>query len=372
MNTPMLYVRMVLFLSVVLSIIFGGHILIYATIKRFLPMIQPLMLKGLGLAFVILPLLFIAASLIGSRFNNLFSRIIYTSSAVWLGFAYFFFAASLLVWLIYGIARAASLSVDMQWVTGVLFVVAIGIGIYGLINANDTRVTKVTVTIPSLPEQWHGKKAVWVSDVHLGQIYGPSFAQKLALMIKDQHPDVIFIGGDLFDGSAIDADTAIKPLAQLAAPQGVYFITGNHEEFTPEQKFTDVVRRSGIRVLNNESVVRDGLRILGVDYQDSEEPDIYMKTLEGLDRTYPTILLKHAPNNIEITRKYPVDLQISGHTHDGQLWPLGYISARVFHGFDKGLNHVDGLQVYTSTGAGTWGPPLRVGTTPEIAVITLQ
>lgn len=363
---------MILFLSIALFIILSGHALIFETIKRFLPWVQPELLKGIKIAFGVVPLLFIVASLIGARYNNLFSRTLYTASAVWLGFIYFLFGASLVAWTLLAISRSISLPFNMSVITTALFAVAIGLGIYGTINARNTRVTHVTITIPDLPQQWKGRTAVWVSDVHLGQVYGEPFAQKIATLIRSQHPDIIFIGGDLFDGSAIDMDKAIKPFARLAAPQGIYFITGNHEEFTPEQKFTDAVRRSGIHVLSNESIVRNGLRVLGVDYTDSEKPDIYRKILERLDKTYPTILLKHAPNNIEITRKYPVALQLSGHTHDGQLWPLGHISARVFHGFDKGLNHVDGLQVYTSTGAGTWGPPLRVGTTPEIVAITLQ
>jgi hypothetical protein len=232
----------------------------------------------------------------------------------------------------------------------------------------------VSIPLHGLPAAWKGKTAVWVSDTHLGEIRNEGFALRLASLIQNLHPDIVFFGGDLFDGQAYDPDKAVAPFSRISAPYGTYFVTGNHEEFSDNARYLRAVRRAGMRVLNNEKIELDGLQIIGVDYRDSRREERFRTILReiGIDRRKPSILLKHGPFDIEVAREEGITLQLSGHTHQGQVFLFRFITSRVYQGYDYGLRRAGDLLVYTSSGAGTWGPPMRIDTKPEIVVFTFN
>jgi predicted MPP superfamily phosphohydrolase len=151
-------------------------------------------------------------------------------------------------------------------------------------------------------------------------------------------------------------------------------VTGNHEEFSDSTKYLEAVTRSGIRVLNNEKVTVDGLQIVGVQDRDQANADRFRTILQraDLDRNRASILLAHVPHRLAIAEKEGVSLQLSGHTHGGQIFPFTWFTRRVFREFTYGLKRFGELLVYTSSGAGTWGPPMRVGTRPEILLIEFE
>jgi hypothetical protein len=246
--------------------------------------------------------------------------------------------------------------------------------LYGFINGGIVRITRFSVQLPGLPSSWKGKTAVWASDTHLGQVRNYGFAQEIAALVQNLHPDIIFIGGDLYDGEAVDVDQLIEPFSRISAPLGIYFITGNHEEFYDNTKYLQAVRRVGMQVLYNEKVDLDGLQIIGVDYRDSRREEQFRTILQkmGIDRRKPSILLKHVPFHLKVAEEQGVSLQLSGHTHHGQVFLFRFITSRVYHGYDYGLKWSGDLLVYTSSGAGTWGPPMRLDTKPEIVVITFM
>ena len=234
-----------------------------------------------------------------------------------------------------------------------------------------TRITRISIQLPLLPGPWKGKIAVWVSDTHLGQVRNTGFARHIAAKVKDLHPDIVFIGGDLYDGVAVDLDKTIEPFSKISAPYGTYFITGNHEEFSDNTPYLQAVRRAGIRVLYNEKVELDGLQIIGVDYRESRREEDFRTILQkiGIDPHRPSVLLKHAPFHVNVAKEKRISLQLSGHTHQGQVFLFRWITSKVYRGYDYGLKRVGDLLVYTSSGAGTWGPPMRIDTIPEIVVI---
>jgi predicted MPP superfamily phosphohydrolase len=213
-----------------------------------------------------------------------------------------------------------------------------------------------------------------VSDTHLGQVRNDGFAQKIATMVQNLRPDIVFIGGDLYDGEAVDLDKVIEPFSRISVPNGIYFITGNHEEFYDNTPYLEAVRRAGIRVLYNEKVDLDGLQIIGVDYKDSRREEQFRTILQkmGIDRQKPSILLKHVPLHLQVAKEQGISLQLSGHTHQGQVFLFRFITSQVYQGYDYGLKWFGDLLVYTSSGAGTWGPPMRLDTRPEIVVITFM
>jgi predicted MPP superfamily phosphohydrolase len=253
----------------------------------------------------------------------------------------------------------------------ILMGMALLASVYGFINSGMIRITRASLSLPDLPGHWKGKTVVWVSDTHLGHVRNYGFARKTAKLAESLTPDVLFIGGDLYDGSAVDLDHVIEPFSRISAPYGTYFITGNHEEFGDNTPYLQAVRRSGIRVLYNEMVDLDGLQIIGVDYNDSRNKErlkmIFQKM--KIDRHKPSILLEHAPLHLEVAEAEGISLLLSGHTHHGQVFLFRFITSWVYHGYDYGLKWFGNLLVYTSSGAGTWGPPMRLDTKPEILVI---
>jgi predicted MPP superfamily phosphohydrolase len=187
-------------------------------------------------------------------------------------------------------------------------------------------------------------------------------------------PDIVFIAGDLYDGTAADAHGLAEPWKGLAVPQGTFFVAGNHEEFSDHARYLDVVRSAGVRVLNNEKLEVDGLQVAGVHHRDSVQDQHFRTILRqaGLDRDRASILLTHAPDRLPIAEEAGISLQLSGHTHRGQFFPFTWLTSRIYGEFVYGLKRLGNLQVYTSSGAGTWGPPMRFGTTPEIVLICFE
>jgi hypothetical protein len=161
------------------------------------------------------------------------------------------------------------------------------------------------------------------------------------------------------------------PFSRIPTPNGTYFITGNHEEFFDNTPYLQAVRRAGIQVLYNEMVDLNGLQIIGVDYRDSRDEKKLKAILQkmGIDRHKPSILLEHAPLHLKVAEEQGISLLLSGHTHHGQVFLFRWITSLVYKGFDYGLKRFGDLIVYTSSGVGTWGPPMRLDTIPEIVVI---
>jgi predicted MPP superfamily phosphohydrolase len=365
----------ILFIQTILLL---GHWLIYSTLAASWPVLAPASLAELRVATLILAFSFVAASLLAFRFYNVGVHVFYTVAAVWLGFVNFLFFASILIrltWLAQRLLQSgAHPAAGRSLLAVVLYAVAVLAGVYGLINARITRVRRVTIKVPNLPPVWRGRRAVLMSDLHLGPVNGVRFCRRLVTMAEQLQPDVVFIPGDLFDGTHADLDRLLQPFYGFSAPLGVYFSTGNHEEFTVASHYLEAVKRAGIRVLANEAVSVDGVQIAGVLYRDSTHIIRMKAFLDGLhaDPGQPCILLNHSPTRLPLVEQAGVALQLSGHTHGGQFIPFTWLTRRIFGRFTTGLNRFGALQVYTSTGAGTWGPPLRVGSAPEIVVFTLE
>lgn len=364
--------RLVLLVSIVQSILFLGHWFLYRTLIPFLGVTHPTKLWILRIAVGLCSISLVISSFFSFRYSSFLVRYLYTLSVSWLGIFYLLILASIFSWFLYGLAKLFHFPLDRRILIMVLMGIALMASLYGFINAGIIRIKTVSLSLPNLPEAWKGKTAIWVSDTHLGQVRNFRFAQQIANMIQNIHPDILFIGGDLYDGGeAMDLNHMIKPFSQISSPYGTYFITGNHEEFYDNTPYLQAVRRAGIRVLYNEKVELDGLQIIGVDYSDARNQEQFRTILEkmNIDRRKPSILLKHTPFDLEIARDQGVTVQLSGHTHQGQVFLFRLITSWVYKGYDYGLKKSGDLLVYTSSGAGTWGPPIRIDTKPEIVVI---
>jgi len=326
----------------------------------------------LGWVFVALALTFLTASLLTHWFKGRLIDWYYTASAYWFGLINVFFVAGVIFFFAAQFFYSRGDYVSPALIGGIAFGAFFLLHLYGTWNSGRAEITRVTVAMPGLPAAWRGKKLVFVSDMHLGNIRKDGFAAKVAGKINALRPDAVLIGGDLYDGTACDEKAVVEPLRALKAPQGVYYVTGNHEYYLPNfGAAMEAIRGVGIRIINNEVVNLDGLSVLGVDHKTTFKRDDFKRVLDATvgARKAPTILVMHEPNHLDAARDAGIALAFYGHTHQGQIFPLNYITRRVYHGFDYGLKKLGPLNVYTSSGVGTWGPPLRLGTKSEIVLV---
>ena len=332
---------------------------------------RPLSHWRLLITLTILSVSFLATSIIGFNLTNVVLRLVYRMTAVWLGFVNYAFFSSVLCWLVYLALRLGGARIERRYFALSFLGLAVAITAYGVINGEWTRVKRIAVKLPRLPESWRGRTAVLVSDVHLGNYRAIGFSRRVVKMVHRLNPDVLFIAGDLYDGTPADLARLAEPLGMLKPPLGAFFVEGNHEEFSDHRKYLEAVAATGVRVLENEKVVVDDLQIVGVTYRDATHGEHFRKTLRrtGFDRGQAAILLTHAPDRVQVSAEEGISLQLSGHTHHGQFWPWTLAAERMYGKFVYGLQRLGEMQIYTSTGAGTWGPPLRVGSNPEIVAI---
>jgi predicted MPP superfamily phosphohydrolase len=351
-----------------------AHWFIFHTWIAFWPGLDSSFALGLRTALFVLACSFVAAALLNFRFSGFAISLFYKLASIWLGFANFFFLGAALSWLTWYAIRLFATPDPLTArpaIAAAYFALAVLAGVYGLFNALWIRVRRIPVNLPHLPASWRGRRAVLMSDLHLGNINRAGFCRRVVRIAAALQPDIVFISGDLFDGSRGGLEALIAPLRDLKPPLGIYFSTGNHEEFHDPADYLDAIRGAGIRVLAQERAIVDGLHILGLSYSESTYPIRARAVLDQLSPGAETasILLNHAPVRLPIVEQAGISLQLSGHTHGGQIFPYTFLTRRIFGRFTHGLHRFGALQVYTSTGAGTWGPPMRVGSQPEIVVL---
>ncbi|WP_327353920.1 metallophosphoesterase [Streptomyces sp. NBC_01304] len=247
----------------------------------------------------------------------------------------------------------------------------VGYGAYGVLRG--PKVKQVTVPLAKLPRAAHGFRIAVVSDIHLGAILGRAHTQRIVDTVNGTQPDLIAVVGDLVDGSVEDLGPAAEPLAQLRSRHGSFFVTGNHEYFSGAQQWVDHVRELGLHPLENARVPIGAFDLAGVNdvagESEGQGPD-FAKALGDRDRARASVLLAHQPVVIHDAVRHGVDLQLSGHTHGGQMWP-GNIVADLANPTLAGLERYGDTQLYVTRGAGAWGPPVRVGAPSDITVVTL-
>ncbi len=347
------------------------HLAVYATFEAAYG-IGGLWLETL---FLLLAVAFPLALVVALRFAQPIARTYYKITAYGFGLVHFLFAGTIAFVAIEGILRTFNLPPSPPLVATICFGAFFILHSYATWQSGRVQRTKITISLPGLPAGWRGKKIVFVSDVHLGSVRGKWFARKIVKRIKRIAPEAVFIGGDLYDGGQCDPEKLASPFKSLSVPRGTYFISGNHEYYLRDHEAAfKSIRESGIRILENEKVDLHGIDVVGVDYKAVRRAEDFKKILGeiGIDRKRPTILLKHEPDHLDIAEEAGVSLGLYGHTHRGQIWPLMYMTRMAYKGFDYGLKTLRSMQVYTSSGVGTWGPPLRLGTKSEIVEIMLQ
>jgi uncharacterized protein len=247
----------------------------------------------------------------------------------------------------------------------------------GMVSAlGPPRLKRIEIPLTKLPRSSDGLRIAVVSDIHLGPLRGYSATRRIVDMINGLDADVVAVVGDLVDGSVADLGLAASPLKDLRSRYGSFFVTGNHEYFSGYREWVEEVASFGVRPLRNEHVsLPGGLDLAGVNDVTGagvgDGPD-YAKALAGRDPSHPVVLLAHQPIQAHQAAAHGVDLQLSGHTHGGQMVPFNLVVRASGQPIVTGLGTVDGMPVYVTNGAGFWGPPVRVGAPPDITLVQLR
>ncbi len=249
----------------------------------------------------------------------------------------------------------------------------------GHINAWSTKIVKKTIEIDKDGGEYKTLKIVAASDIHLGTIIGPRKTNKLVTTINSLNPDIILFAGDVVDEDLkpVIEQNLGKNLLKLKAPLGIYAITGNHEYIGGAEQAVKYLEEHGVQMIRDSSIlINDSFYLCGREDRDKNSftttPRKQVAELtNSLDKTKPILLLDHQPYHLDVAEQAGIDLQISGHTHHGQLWPLGYITKKIFE-VSSGYKKKGNSHFYISTGFGTWGPPVRIGNRPEILEFTLK
>ncbi len=335
---------------------------------------------ALGLLFISIPMGFVASR----RRPTLLNQALYWTSMLWLGAFGLLLTATAVadlvgwVWGLIGTLPEA-LVLARGKALAVVAVVVPALAFAFLTARGRARVERLQVPIARLEQGLHGVRVVQISDVHIGPTLDRHFLRRVVEQVNALQPDLIAVTGDLVDGSVRTLRDEVAPLAGLRAPLGVYYVTGNHEYYHGGAAWASEVARLGLTVLHNAHRVieRAQARLVVAGVTDHEggrmdpahacRPDL---ALQGAPQGVPRLLLAHQPRTAFLAQGLEVDLQLSGHTHGGQLFPFMFF-VKLQQPVIRGLATIAGVRVYTSRGTGYWGPPLRLGPAPEITELTL-
>jgi uncharacterized protein len=389
--------KILIFLGAILALTISAHLLFYKALIRLFGINSPGTRTALFSMLFLLSLSFMASFFLLRWQANHWTAGFYMFSAAWMGVFINLLLAVLLSGAIIAVIRFIGSKPGNHLIGVGCISLALLFSAYGAWNAFHPKLKTVALTLNNLPVQWRNKTIVQISDLHLGHFYRLDYLARLIKKVNALDPDLIFITGDLFDGMAADISHFAAPLSRLKANKGVYFITGNHENYIGLNRALAVLKDAGINILNNEVIDIEGLLVIGIAYPGLEAAD-QIDGLEKLDRptgnATPRLLLFHTPTNIRrsdgdgldrhfatywipdttfsLAKKLGVDLQLSGHTHAGQIFPFGYLTKLIYQGYDYGLHRSGNFAIYTTSGVGTWGPPMRTGNSPEIVLIKLR
>jgi len=294
-----------------------------------------------------------------TRSSNLLVRTLYAVSAAWTGMV----AYILIMFAVY-LILGFFINIPAYTAGIVILLVAFVVTVYAIINV--TRLKVEEITIPLNIE--NNIRAVQISDVHIGPIRKQGFLRRMMDKIIDLNPDIVFITGDLFDGSSKLEDNILKDFKRIKAP--ILFVMGNHDFYQGRDQVSDFVSGTPINILYNEVLDLQDLQVVGVPFY--WDRHYLQKTLPKInfDRDKPTILLYHLPSEFKVAKAAGIDLQLSGHTHAGQFFPFNYF-VRLPFPYIRGLYGDEGGYLYVSQGTGTLGPPMRLGSRCEITLIKL-
>lgn len=356
-----------LFITIASAIYFGLHFTVYKIISKGLEL-SPNVRKWIKIFFWCSGVSFILAETLSRMFRIYFLNYY---AFVWLGIIAIAFSIMVLTWI-----------VSKFFPSHMRVITLVGLGIVGvislvsLVNGLQKPVVKeISVPVKGLPNELSGFTIVHLSDLHMEEYKAPDHIPYIVDTVNAMKPDLVAITGDLIEDDICKNPWFCKQMQRFDTTHGVVAITGNHEFYAGIENFMEFAKHSDMKILRNESMtVAGSLQIIGLDDKESRRfdgkgPDLET-AMEGCDPTKPMILLNHRPDDFNEAVEKGVDLQLSGHTHAGQIPPMDFL-VRLYYKYPAGLFEYNGSYIYTSYATGYWGPPMRFLSRCEIVKITL-
>ncbi len=357
------------------TILLGGHFFVYFSLVRFFSIEAANIKITLAVTLFLLGVSFILSSILAHYSENTFTKGAYFVSNLWLAVGWNLSMALILSWAAIGGLKLFNVDFDYKYLALFSFFGAAILSGYGIWSAFHPQLKNITAEMKNLPEAWQGKKMIQLSDVHLGHIYDQHFLESVVAQVNAENPDIVVITGDLFDGMDGQLASLATPLNDIKAPQGIYFVTGNHETYLGVNNALAALQKTPVHILDNAVVNIDGMQILGMSYPARDEKINLaeaIKKVTNFQAEQPNILLYHNPAEAAHAREAGIDLQLAGHTHRGQLFPFQWITQLIYGKYAYGLTTEGDFSLYTSAGVGTWGPAMRTSGRPEILVIGFE
>lgn len=365
---------MILFLFLIAAILLFSHFFVFYFIYiAFWLLNYKIALFSLAL---FLSMSFLLASVIIHYTDNFATRLFYYISSSWLWllsnlfFTFIFLALALFVFKLFHI------QIDLKIWASIVIIISLILSTYAFYNAKNVVIKDQEVSMKNLPEVWKSKKVVFISDVHIWAIIWKDFLDNMIEKINSLNPDLVLIGWDLFDGSDWRLEYVAETLDNIKSKNWVYFVTWNHEVYLWVDKVKKAIEKSKIIELSNELVDIDWLQIVWLDYVEprfsAKGIDIELSELVDFDKTKSSILLYHAPIYTKEFKDFWFNLQLSWHTHKGQIWPYNFITSLMYKWYDYGLHKDWDYNLYISNWVWTWWPPMRIWNNPEIVVLHLK
>jgi predicted MPP superfamily phosphohydrolase len=328
--------------------------------------------KGILIAGLLLPVLYIA-SLFDANTGNRLGKTFYTAANILAGLFFYLFLGAIVLGIVSIAFLLGNKDIPLSLAWGILLLSVLA-ALVSFIQARRIVVTHYEVTLPNAPASWHGKTAAMISDTHFGLINYKKFSDKVVNKILSLKPDFVLHAGDFYDGPIVDTMPITESWKKLTSQLPLFYTPGNHEAYGDYAVFVESVRATGATVLDDKVAEHDGVQIVGMLYRNGKENPAVDEALGALsiDPNKATILIHHPPTAFAIPEKYGVNLIVSGHTHQGQFWPLRYITHKVYGKYDYGMHRHNDMISITSDGIGTFGPPMRLFNSPEIVLITFK
>lgn len=363
----------VIIMLIILISYLAAHWAVYFALVKFFSITNPVVKNVMVGSLIFLGVSFFFSTFLAHWNDNIFFRGYYLFSGFWIGLLVnllLFFALSSLILLIGSWLNTVP---NGKTLAILAIVTAFAYSIYGVTNAFNPKITSLDVAIDRLPSVWVGKKIIQISDVHLGHVYNANYMLKVVEKINALNPEVVVITGDLFDGTDGSIDSFLAPINMIDAP--VFFVTGNHETYLGVDKSYQAIAKTKIIPLRDSLQTVNGLQFIGMDYPlrgSNRDVAKIIPAMVNWDQFTPSVLLIHEPVQIESAKLASISLQLSGHTHKGQLFPFGFVTSLVYGKYDYGFKREGSFASYTSSGLGGWGPPMRTEKSSEIVEITLR
>jgi uncharacterized protein len=350
--------------SLMLTILFLSHYYIYNRVLKVFDINKLLLALTLG----ILTISFILISIIERYMCNSLTKFFYFVSSSWLGVLFFLLIGVLLIDLIFFIFKLFEINLDYKALGISMMIIILIITAYSLYNAKQVRVTQISIEAADIKDNL---KIIQISDLHIGALNNKEYLEKVVRLSNSLNPDLVLITGDLLDGSGRITNAELEMLKLLKTKEGVYFVTGNHETYFNQNEMLELIKSQNITILRNEKVDVAGIQLIGIDYPNNEfsKNNEVLKNI-SLETDKFSILMYHSPTGLQDAVDKGIRLQLSGHAHNGQIFPIQLIEKLIYK-YVSGLHHIKNTYFYISQGAGTWGPPMRFGSYSEIVEINL-